>query len=72
MATYRLSTRIELVGARDFNIVVNATPDAPIAAVIRSDTEHSLAQAEARRDNLVVKLEDELRLQGHKVLGVNE
>lgn len=72
MATYRLESRIALVGARDFDVIVNATPDAPIASVIRTVTEHSLAQAEARRDHLVVLVGQELRLQGHQVLGMNE
>jgi hypothetical protein len=72
MATYRLMARITLTGPREHQVVVSAIPDGPGGAEVRHDAVTTLAEAELRRDYLLMSLATDLRARGHQVVELLE
>ena len=70
MATYQLLTRISLIGPREYHVAVSAIPTDMRSAEVRTATVPTAAEAELRRDYLVMSLATELRGRGHDVLEV--
>jgi hypothetical protein len=69
MATYRLMARISLTGPREHQVVVSAIPDDLGSVEVRRDTVPTLAEAELRRDYLLMSLATELSARGHTIAG---
>lgn len=61
--------RITLTGPREHQVVVSAVPDDLGGAEVRHDAVSTLAEAELRRDYLLMSLATELRAMGHEILG---
>ena len=64
--------RITLTGPREHQVVVSAVPDGPGHAEVLHDTVPTLAEAELRRDYLLMSLATYLRARGHQVVGLVE
>ena len=71
MARYRLLARTVTLGDGQAQVTVSAIPEDMRSAEVRSESV-APAEAEERRDWLVMSLATELRARGHEVDGVEE
>lgn len=72
MARYSLLARIVEIAPREHHITVSAIPTDMRSAEVRTATEKTREEAEARRDYLLMSLATELRARGHEVVGAVE
>lgn len=69
MVAFVLSSRIQLVGATEYAIVVTAVAEPPASgALSRSTVVASLPDAETARDAMLAQLDGDLRRAGHEIL----
>ena len=72
MAAFRLLARLALVSPCEVGVTVTGVPDGDLEPVVRHDVVNTLAEAEARRDYLVMSLATQLRAEGHELVELVE